>query len=73
MTEPSAGGALMTQDAPALPGDRDIRRYTAWDGTVWTDRDSRDVHNHTHPTGGVHAFARLHWTADDDLTDWIKE
>ena len=37
----------MTRDAEALPGGADCRRYRAWDGTLWNDRDSRDVHNHT--------------------------
>jgi hypothetical protein len=55
----------MTQDAVALPGGSDARRYRAWDGTLWNDRDSRDVHNHTHPTGGPRTFGPLSWTDDD--------
>jgi hypothetical protein len=55
----------MTQDGEAHPGGSGGRRYRAWDGTLWNDRDSRDVHNHTHPTGGVHTFTPLSWTDDD--------
>jgi len=55
----------MAQNDPPLLGSLDGRRYRAWDGTVWSDRDSRDVHNHTHPAGGVHGFAPLPWTEDD--------
>jgi hypothetical protein len=55
----------MTQDVPALPGGSDGDRYRAWDGTMWPDPDSREVHNHTHPTGGVHTFASLSWTSGD--------
>jgi hypothetical protein len=54
----------MIQDIPALPGRSDGDRYRAWDGTVWPDPDSRDVHNHTHPLGGAHTFAPLSWTYD---------
>ena len=56
----------MTQDVPALPEVPDGRRYRAWDGSVWSDRDSRDVHNHTHPAGGVPGFAPVSWN-DDEL------
>jgi hypothetical protein len=56
----------MTQDGEALPGGSDGRRYRAWDGTVWPDRDSRNVHNHTHPTGGVPTFTPLPWTDNDE-------
>jgi hypothetical protein len=52
----------MTEDAPAR---HDGRRFRAWDGTLWNDRDTRDVHNHTHPTGGGHPFKALAWTDDD--------
>lgn len=55
----------MTPDVPATPGDPHGRRYRAWDGTLWNDRDSRDVHNHTHPTSGGRAFSPLSWTDDD--------
>jgi hypothetical protein len=55
----------MTQAGEAHPGGSGGRRYRAWDGTLWNDRDSRDVHNHTHPTGGVHTFTPLSWTDDD--------
>ena len=56
---PTEWRMLMTQDAPALSGGPNGRRFRAWDGTLWDDRDSRDVHNHTHPTGGVHTFAAV--------------
>ena len=55
----------MTQDDPALHGVLDGRRYRAWDGSVWSDRDSRDVHNHTHPSGGVRGFAPVSWNDDE--------
>jgi len=55
----------MTPTVSALPGGPEGRRYRAWDGTVWLDPDSRDVHNHTHPTGSVHAFAQLCWNDDE--------
>jgi hypothetical protein len=66
VTRPSRGGDTMTQDVPALPEVPDGRRYRAWDGSVWSDRDSRDVHNHTHPAGGVPGFAPVSWN-DDEL------
>jgi hypothetical protein len=37
----------MTEDVPAPPGGPDVRRDRAWDGTLWPDRGSRDVQNHT--------------------------
>ena len=42
-----------------------MQQYRAWDGSVWSDRDSRDVHNHTHPLGGVRAFAPMSWNDDE--------
>jgi hypothetical protein len=54
----------MTQDVPPPPSGFDAARYRAWDGTMWPDPDSRDVHNHTHPTGGIRRFVPLSWTSD---------
>jgi hypothetical protein len=62
----------MTQDVPALSGVLDGRQYRAWDGSVWPDRDSRDVHNHTHPAGGVPGFAPMSWK-DDERWGSIEE
>ncbi len=61
----------MTPDVPALTEGPEDSRYRAWDGSVWPDRDSRDVHNHTHPTGAAQPFAPLSW-GDDERWGSIK-
>jgi hypothetical protein len=64
-------GNTMTQDIPSPAGGSGGRRYRAWDGSVWPDRDSRDVHNHTHPNRAKHTFVPMPWS-DDDLWGAIK-